>query len=144
MAVNEEAELQNTFLDTLRSYPNQEMWKNLYVDEDGAWIEEALFEETLGIAHDGLYKPEISKDVCSTAVWMRCRRTKKTLFVAFAENTPNATSYRSEILGAIAAQLALKAASRNKQIIYPPVPIYYDNKGVLNHGSEVERELKEK
>ena len=75
---------------------------------------------------------------------MRRRRTKKTLFVAFAEHTPNATSYRSEILGAIAAQLVLKAATRNKQRTYPPVPIYCDNKGVLNHGSDAEKELKEK
>ena len=114
------------------------------VDEDGEWILEALMEGTLDIAHDGSYQPEVTKDVCSTAILFKCRRTKRQLVTAFAERSPDATSYRSEILGAIAAQLVLRAATHNVQRENPTVPIYCDNKGVLNHGGEAKRELKEK
>ena len=129
------------FLETLRSYPNQGMWREMRVDGDGEWILDALMEGTLDIAHDGSYQPELSKNVCSTAVLFRCRRSKRQLFTTFAEESPDASSYRSEILGAIAAQLILRAATRNVQREYPDVPIYCDNQGVLNHGGKAKREL---
>ena len=47
-------------------------------------------------------------------------------------------------MGAIAAQLILRAATRNVPAQYQEVPTYCDNKGVLNHGSQAEKELKEK
>ena len=106
-----EPEQPNNFLDALRSFPNQKMWSNMQLDEDGKWILEALMEGTLDIAHDGSYQPEVTKNVCSTAVLFRCRRTKRQLLTSFAEKSPDATSYRSEILGAIAAQLILRAAT---------------------------------
>ena len=109
----QETEQPRGFLETLRSFPNQQMWKEMRVDEDGEWILEALLEGTLDIAHDGSYQPEITKDVCSTAILFKCRRTKRQLVTAFAERSPDATSYRSEILGAIAAQLILRAATHN-------------------------------
>ena len=132
------------FLETLRSHPNQEMWREMRVDEDGEWILEALLEGTLDIAHDGSCQPEISKDVCSTAVLFRCRNTKIQLFATFAEKSPDASSYRSDILGVIATQLIIRAATHNVQREYPKLPIYYDNQGVLNHGGKAKRELKEK
>ena len=113
------------------------------VDEDGEWMLEALLEGTLDIAHDGSYQPEIAKDVCSSAVLFRCRSTKSQLFTTFSEKSPDASSYRSEILGAIAAQLILRAATHNVQREYPNAPIYCNNKGVLNHGDKAKRELKE-
>ena len=137
-----EEETPTTFLETLWSYPNQEMWEHMYVDGDGEWIEDVLVEGTLDISHDGSYQPEVSKEVCSTAVWMRCRRTKKTLFLSFAEHSPHVSSHRSEILGEISAQLVLKAAARNRHLQYPNVSIYCDNKEVLNHGSEAEKNSK--
>ena len=140
----QEGDPELSFLDVIRSYPNQGMWSNMYVDGDGEWVEEAILGGTLDVAHDGSYQPEVSKEVCSTAVWMRCRRTGRTLFLSFAERSPHASSYRSEILGAVAAQLIVKAAARDRTAAYPDVPVYCDNKGVLNHGGEAERELKEK
>ena len=81
-----------SFLDTLRSFPNQGMWEGMSVDKDGEWILEALMEGTLEIAHDGSYQPEVTKDVCSTAILFRCRRTKRRPFAAFAEKSSDATS----------------------------------------------------
>ena len=139
-----EATSPDNFLDTLKSFTNQIMWDFMHADGDGEWITEAILNVTLDIAHDGSYQPEITKDVCSTAVWVRCRVTKKQMFVSFAEKSSHASSYRSEILGAIAAQLILRAATRNAAAQYQVVPTYCDNKGVLNHGNQAEKELKEK
>ena len=55
----------------------------------------------------------------------------------------HASSYRSEILGAIAVQLILRAATRNASTQYREIPTYCNNRGVLNHGSQAEKELKE-
>jgi hypothetical protein len=139
-----EAPPPENFLDALRSFTNQKMWDFMHLDDDGEWISEAIRNGTLDVAHDGSYQPEIRKDVCSTAVWVRCRATKKQMFVSFAEKSLHASSYRSEVLGAIAAQLILRAATRNVPAQYQEVPTYCDNKGVLNHGSQAEKELKEK
>ena len=67
----------DTFLDTLKLFTNQRMWNFMHVDEDGEWIAEAICNGTLDVAHDRSYQPEITKDVCSTAVLVRCRVTRK-------------------------------------------------------------------
>ena len=66
------------------------------------------------------------------------------MFVFFNEKSLYASSYRSEILGAIDAQLILRAATRNVPAQYQEVPTWGDNKEVLNHGNQAEKELKEK
>ena len=72
-----EATSPDNFLDTLKSFTNQRIWDFMHVDGDGEWITEAILNGTLDIAHDGSYQPEITNDVCSMAVWVRCRVTKK-------------------------------------------------------------------
>ena len=64
-------------------------------------------------------------------------------FFSFAENSLHALSYRSEILGDVSHQLILRVATRNVSAQYQEIPVYCD-KGVLNHGSQAEEELKEK
>ena len=107
-------------------------------------ISEAILNGTLYVAYGGSYQPETRNDVCSTAVWVRCRATKKHMFVSFAKNSPHASSYRSEILGAIAAQLTCRATTGSVSAQFQEVPTYCDTKGELNHGSQTEKELKQK
>ena len=66
------------------------------------------------------------------------------MFVSFAENSSYASNYRSEIVGAIAEQLILRATIHNAPAQYQEIPTYYDNQEVLNHGSKAERGSKEK
>ena len=66
------------------------------------------------------------------------------MFVYFAEKFPQASSYRSEILGDIAAQLILSAVTRNTSAQYQEIPMCCDDKRVLNYSIKAERELKEK
>ena len=63
-----EVPLSDSFLDTLRSFTNQKMWDFMYPDGDGEWKTEQLLNGTLDIAHDSSHQPEITKEVCSTAV----------------------------------------------------------------------------
>ena len=46
------------------------------------------------------------------------------MIVSCAEKSPHASSYRSEILGAIVAQLILRAATRNTLAQYQEVPTH--------------------
>ena len=139
-----ESPLSEKFLDTLISFTNQNMLDFMPLDDDREWISKAIHNNTLDVAHDGSYQPEIYKDSCFAAVWVQCRTTEKQTCISFAEKLWHASSYRSEILGAIAAQLIVRATTRNVPAQYQEVPTYCDNKGVLNHVSQAEKELKER
>ena len=130
-----EAPLSGNFLDTLRSFTNQTMRDFMHLDNDGEWISEATHNSTLDVERDGSYQPEIRIELCSTAVWARCRATKKQICVVFAEKSLHGSSYRSEILGGIDAQLILRATTRNVPVQYQEAPTYCDNKRVLNHSN---------
>ena len=75
-----ETPLPEIFLDTLRSFTNQNMWDLVYLDNNGEWMSEATLNGTLNVEHDASYQPETRKDVCSTAVWVQCRAPKKHIF----------------------------------------------------------------
>ena len=109
-----EAPFLERFLDTLRLPTNQNMWDVMYLDNNGEWILETTLNSTLDFVHNWSCQPEISKAICicSTAVWIQCRAIKQQIIVSFAEKSVYASSYRSEILGAIAAQLILRATTR--------------------------------
>lgn len=111
------------------------MWAGMRVDGDRKWILEALTEGTRDIAHDGSYQPDVSKDVCSTAMLFRCRRTKRQLHASFAEKSTHASSYRAEVLAVIAAQLILSAVRQNEPREYPKVLVYCDNMGGKQRGT---------
>ena len=64
--------------------------------------------------------------------------------VSFVEKSIHVRSYRSEIRGDIAVQLILRAVTRTVPAQYQEVPMYCENKGVLNHGTQAGEELKEK
>ena len=136
---------EKSFVEELRSFSNHRMWDNMWVEGDGEWIAESLQLGTLDIAHDGSYQPEISTEVCSAAVIAKCKATGREMIVSFAERSRHATNYSVEILGAIATQLILNAATRNMSDCENlSVVTHCDNKGVLNHGGKAEAELKEK
>ena len=70
VAKHVEVPLPESFPDTLRFYTNQNMWNFMNLDDQGEWITEAILNGTLDVAHDGSYQPEITKAMCSTAVWV--------------------------------------------------------------------------
>ena len=120
---------------------NQSLWRTLKCDGDGTWIGRGLLSGTILVAHDGSYMKEVAADVCSAAVMIYCTRTQQTCTCTIVEQSPSAGSYRGEILGAILAQLLLRAASVG---IFGPFPVLSedcDNNGVVLHGNSFSKPL---
>ena len=125
----------SNFWQVINNDGNQSLWRTLKCDGDGAWIGQGLLSGTLLVAHDGSYMKEVAADVCSAAVMIYCTRTQQTCTCTIVEQSPSAGSYRGEILGAILAQLILRAASVG---IFGPFPVLSedcDNNGVVLHGN---------
>ena len=125
-----------SFMDNIKNDSNQSLWRTLKCDGDGSWISRGLLTGSLLVAHDGSYQKDISSEICSAAVMILCTTTKQTCTCTIAEHSPSASSYRGEILGAIIAQLILRAASIE---VIGPFPVLYedcDNNGVVLHGNK--------
>jgi hypothetical protein len=120
---------------------NQSLWRTLKCDGDGSWIGQGLLAGTLLVAHDGSYMKEVAADICSAAVMIYCTRTRQTCTCTIVENSSSAGSYRGEILGAILAQLILRAASLGMIGPYPVLNEDCDNNGVVLHGNSYTKPL---
>ena len=133
------------FLQTLRTFPNQSMWKDLKMDEDGEWIGEALTAGTLVLVHDGSYNENLDPTKCSAAYIITCKKTKKRLQGTVVDKSESASNYRAELLGALCCLLIVKAAS-DSGTGRGTCTGYCDNKGVVLHcaGSKKHCKLKMK
>jgi hypothetical protein len=132
-------------LQTLHSWENQSLWRNLRVDNGGDWILNSLVAGALDIVHDGSYMKKVSPKVCSMALWMRCRLTQQSLKCSWVELSNSADNYRGELLGAVCCSLILKAAA-SAPAAYPRQPLerYCDNMGVVKHGNRLYSTLRDK
>jgi len=81
-------------LDTIKSLPNQHLWKSLDLDGDGAWILDGLTEGTVVIVHDGdgSYMEDLDDSACSSGGVIICIRRKRTGTFATAEWTDSETA----------------------------------------------------
>ena len=131
-------------LDTLQSFENQTLWRYFHCDGDGEWIRRGLIMGSLVIVHDGSYMPHVAKDVCSAAFIIYCTVTRQRCKGAIAERVKSADNYRGEILGGILVQLVLRAATQGRAVPLRPARVGCDNNGVVQHGNESRRGLKEK
>ena len=134
-------------LDRLRSWENRGLWKTFKCDGDGEWIYRGLYLNSLVIVHDYSYMPKVVADVCSTALVIYCKLTRKSASVTWVKKTTTKTAdkYCAEILGGIAAQLIIKAALTNRKV-HPSMTVRAgcDNLGVVNHGNKATRPLFER
>ena len=127
-----------SFLDRLRSLPNQSLWKTFVVDGDGSWIYEGILRNSLIFMSDGSYDEKRAPDVCSCSAMIRCKISGHTASVTWVEHSDrfSADNYRAELLGAIALQLLIKVACDGKYISPVMRPrIGCDNVGVVFHGN---------
>ena len=132
------------FWATLRSFPNQSLWKNFVCDGDGEWIRRGLRLGSLVVVHDGSYMKQVAKDVCSAAFLIYCTHSCQRAKGSVAERASTADNYRGEILGGLMVQLVLRAALAGHVPPYLPVTIDCDNKGVVSHGNTARRALRDK
>jgi hypothetical protein len=84
--VLEELSVTKSFLETLESFGNSSLWKNLSVDGDEEWIGQAVRIGSLCIVHDGSYMLEMSTTICLAGVIMYCKTSKCWLKLSIAEH----------------------------------------------------------
>ena len=82
------------------------MWSNI-VNEgaDLTWVTEAISTSSAVWVTDGLYNKDIAPLVSGAGWILYCKRTKQRLYESFFEVSPNAGSYRAELLGLLAIHL---------------------------------------
>jgi hypothetical protein len=108
-----------TLKSVICSYPNQTLWNDLDLDGDGEWIVDGLARGSLAIVHNSSFSA--------------------------AERTDNhtASNYRGELLGNLMTALILKAASSLLSGDAHPAVVACDNMGVVIHGNDRHRSLRE-
>lgn len=120
------------FLETLKTYPNQSLWENMTVKDDGESIHTALQAGSLILVHDGSYQEDMDPTRCSAAYIVMCKLTGKQMQGTVVEKSHAAGNYRAELLGALCCLLVVKAASESGSS-RGNCKGYCDNKGVVLH-----------
>jgi hypothetical protein len=133
----------DSILDTLKSWPNQSLWKYFRCDGDGRWIRTALLCGDLKLVHDGSYMQKLNPNICSAAFILKCNRTGKEAIGTLVEESKEADNYRAEALGAIGGILVIMAATQCP-MKYKPCQAFCDNMGIVKHASRHNSPIGEK
>jgi hypothetical protein len=132
------------FLDVLKDWGCTWMWKDLKITssigtglhstltDGGAWLYEAVEDNTLVGVTDGSYIREICPHLCSAAVILECTKGRGRLVLSFPEQCLQANAYRGELLGLMALHLLLLAINKTKPLLEGSVHIYSDCLGALD------------
>jgi hypothetical protein len=134
-----------TLRDVISGFPNQSLWTHLHLDGDGDWILDSIRKGTLMCAHDGSYQDKLDRSTCSAGVALFCTEKRRLATIACAERTDptTASNYRGELLGGLLVSLLLKASSMLIHDDCPPIRIACDNLGVVGHGNNRGKSLKD-
>ena len=135
----------------LTSQPNPGLWDNFKCDGDGWWIQDSLFAGTLRMVSDGSYMRDRHVGACSCAFIFQCSKTGNTATCTWAELQHTSDNYRGKLLGAIGllsvlnailsdpASLAIIGKSETELV----GTLWTDCKGVIRHGNNPKRKLKQ-
>ena len=85
--------IETGFVQTLKSFENQSLWKNLIYDGDGEWIYRGLLQGSLCIVCDGSYQEHISTEISSAGVQIYCTNTKQWAKCSVVEYSEAASNY---------------------------------------------------
>ncbi len=87
------------------------MWDNLTIRGETLWLAEAIADNTLIVVTDGSYMKETYPHINSAAFVLECSKGRGRLWGSFVEHTPDAGSYREELLGLMAIHLILRGVN---------------------------------
>jgi hypothetical protein len=96
-----------TFWEVIRGWGNTWMWDNLAITGNLDWIAASIADNSCVPVTDGLYMKDLYPYLNSAAFVLECSKSRGRLMGSFVENTPNAGSYRGELLGLMAIHLIL-------------------------------------
>jgi hypothetical protein len=108
------------------------LWENLTLRGDTSWLAEAIDDNSLVTVTDGSYIKEMYPHINSAAFVFECTKGRGRLWGSFVEHTPDAGSYRGELLGLMAIHLILRAVNVVSPNLTGTVTILSDCLGALN------------
>jgi hypothetical protein len=79
------------------------------------WIAAPIADSSCVAVTDGLYMKELHPYLNSAAFVLECSKGRGRLMGSFVEQTPNAGSYRGELLGLMAIHLILRSMNEVSQ-----------------------------
>ena len=105
------------------------MWESLKFsgdgeDEAGAWLKEAIEENTLVAVTDGSYMKELYPDMNSCAFILEWSRGRGRMLGAFSEQTMAACLYGGKLLGLLAIHLVLLSINKINPTLTGSVHIF--------------------
>jgi hypothetical protein len=108
------------------------MWDNPSITGDLDWIAVSIADNLWVAVTDGLYMKELYLYLNSTVFVLECSKGSGRLVGSFVEHTPNAGSYRGELLGLMAIHLILRGINEVCQGLQVSEHILFDCLGALN------------
>ena len=123
---------QSTFWEVIRGWGNTWMWDSLAIAGDLDWIAASIADNSCVAITDGSYMKELYSYLNSAAFVLEYAKGRGRLMGSFVEKTPNAGSYRGELLGLMAIHLILQSLNEVFTDLWGPIHIYSDCLGALN------------
>jgi hypothetical protein len=96
------------FWNVIEEWGETWMWENLSICGEVTWLAAAIAENRLIAVTDGSCMKDVYPQVNSAAFVFECTDRQGRLWGFFVEHSPNAGSYRGELLGLMAIHLILR------------------------------------
>ena len=120
------------FFDFLRRRGGEWMWTNIVNEgRDLRWVEAAMRNGTAIWVTDGSYNRKTAPHVSGAGWMLHCTASGRRLFGSFYERSPNAGSYRAELLGLLAIHVLVAALEEYFDLPPHDGKICCDNRGAL-------------
>ena len=119
------------FWEEINAWGDTWMWDLVHITGDILWLERSIEENTCMAVTDGSYMKEVYPMLNLAAFVFECTRGQGRIVGSFVESTPNAGSYRGELLGLMAIHLILKGVNEFNQTLQGSIHILSDCLGAL-------------
>ena len=130
------------FFDFLRRRGGEWMWTNIVNEgRDLRWVEAAMRNGTVIWVTDGSYNRKAAPHVSGAGWMLHCTASGRRLFGSFYERSPNAGSYRAELLGLLAIHVLVAALEEYFNLPPHDGKICCDNRGALYKSQEERRRI---
>ena len=120
-----------SFWEIVQSWGQTWLWDNIQISGNCSWLADAIEDNSLIAVTDGSYMKENYPNLNSAAFVFECSKGRGRLMGSFTEFTPDAGSYRGELLGLMAIHLILLAVNDYHKGISGSVHIWSDCLGAL-------------
>jgi hypothetical protein len=124
--------LPTNFWKAIEEWGEPWMWENLSICEEMTWLADAIAENRLIAVTDGSYMKEVYPQVNLVAFVFESTDRRGRLWGSFIKQSPNACSYRAELLGLMAVHLILLGINTVSPNLEGSVLIFSDCLGALN------------